>query len=77
MTAAYILPKSAIATTAFSRDSSTQSYYTKEQMQSAYADGIKAEQERCLKIAYEACAPYGKPGECCWITIKSNVRNTK
>jgi hypothetical protein len=52
-------------------------YYTKEPMQSAYADGVKAEQERCLKIAYEACAPYGKPGECCWVTIKSNVSNTK
>lgn len=35
------------------------------------------EQERILKICYEQCTPYGKPGECVWIGIKSHVRNLK
>lgn len=40
LSAEFEMPKSAIQTTAFSRDSSTQSYYTAKQLGAAYAAGV-------------------------------------
>lgn len=41
------LPKAAIETTAFSRDSSTQSYYTEAQLKQAVRDALEEAAKRC------------------------------
>ncbi len=34
-----------------------------------------AERERILQIVYEQSTPFGTPGECIWIAVKSQVRH--
>ena len=45
-----VMPKPAIETPAFSRDSSTQNYYTTDQLQTAIAAARVQENERCAKL---------------------------
>ena len=43
-----------------------------------FADLIRAdERDRLLKIVYEQSTAYGKPGECIWIGVKYQMRNSE
>ena len=56
-------------------DADGKPHYTTEQLQAYGKVCAAAERERILQIVYEQSTPFGTPGECIWIAVKSQVRH--